>query len=116
MIAEAINKDKSVVSRELKRNHDDHGEYSYTYAQMLADVHKERLHKLRTFAGEVKNRINRYMRQSQWSPEQRVSYCKLKGYNMVCVERIFQYIREDKGTVEIYTRAAGIGRSLANVP
>lgn len=95
-IAETINKDKSVVSRELGRNRDKHGTYSYSHAQMLADVRKERLCKPRTFTGEVKNRINRYMRQHQWSPEQIVGYCKLKGYNIVSIERIYQYIREDK--------------------
>lgn len=39
-IAETINKDKSVVSRELKRNRNKHGTYSYAHAQMLADVRK----------------------------------------------------------------------------
>ena len=71
-------------------------ERSYSHAQMLADVRKERLRKPCTFTGEVKNRINRYMRQYQWSPEQIVGYCKFKGYNMVSIERIYQYIREDK--------------------
>ena len=95
-IAATINKDKSVVSRELKRNRNAHGVYSYPHAQMLAEVRKERLRERRTFTGEVENRINRYMRQHQWSPEQIVGYCKIKGYNMVSVERIYQYIRADK--------------------
>ena len=34
VIAETIKKDKSVVSRELRRNRNDRGEYSYTHAQM----------------------------------------------------------------------------------
>lgn len=96
VIAETIKKDKSVVSRELRRNRNDRGEYSFTHAQMLADVRKERLCRERTFTGEVKNRINRYMRKWQWSPEQIVGYCRLKGYAMVSVERIYQYIRQDR--------------------
>ena len=96
VIAETIKKDKSVVSRELRRNRNDKGEYSFTHAQMLADVRKDRLRRERTFTGEVKNRINRYMRKWQWSPEQIVGYCRLKGYAMVSVERIYQYIRKDK--------------------
>ena len=96
VIAETIKKDKSVVSRELKRNRNDKGEYSFTHAQMLADVRKERLSKNRSLTGEVKNRINRYMRKWQWSPEQIVGVCRLKGYAMVSVERIYQYIRQDK--------------------
>ncbi len=95
-IAATINKDKSVVSRELDRNRNKHGAYSYSHAQMQADVRKERLRKPRTFTGEVKNRVNRYMRQRQWSPEQIVGYCKLKGYNMFSIERIYKNIREDK--------------------
>ena len=96
MIAATIRKDKSVVSRELKRNRNDRGECSATHAQMLADVRKERLRRERTFTGEVENRINRYMRKWQWSPEQIVGYCRRKGYAMVSVERIYQYIRQDR--------------------
>ncbi|MBR5634524.1 MAG: helix-turn-helix domain-containing protein, partial [Prevotella sp.] len=89
VIAATIKKDKSVVSRELKRNRNERGEYSATHAQMLADVRKERLRRERTFTGEVENRINRYMRKWQWSPEQIVGYCRRKGYAMVSVERIY---------------------------
>ena len=96
VIAETIKKDKSVVSRELSRNRNDRGEYSFIHAQMVADVRKERLRRERTFTGEVKNRINRYMRKWQWSPEQIVGYCRLKGYAMVSVERIYQYIHQDR--------------------
>ena len=85
-IAATINKNKSVVSRELERNRNKHGRYSYSHAQMLADARKECLRKPRTFTDEVKNRVNRYIRQHQWSPEQIVGYCKLKGYNMVSIE------------------------------
>ena len=63
---------------------------------MLVDVRKERLSRERTFTGEVKNRINRYMRKWQWSPEQIVGYCRKKDYAMVSVERIYQYVRQDK--------------------
>lgn len=95
-IASAIGKDKSVVSRELKRNRDEKGRYSYAVAQELSDIRKERLRRKRKFTGEVENRINRYMRNWQWSPEQIVGYCKLNGYAMVSVERIYRYIRQDK--------------------
>lgn len=95
-IAEAIGKDKSVISRELKRNRDEHGKYAFAAAQSLCDIRKERLKKKRKFTPEVQNRIERYMRQRQWSPEQIVGYSARKGYAMVSVERIYQYIREDK--------------------
>ena len=95
-IAAAIDKDKSVISRELKRNRDVKGRYTFTSAQEIADARKARLSRPRKFTSEVKNRINRYMRTEQMSPEQIVGYCKQKGYKMVSVERIYQYIREDK--------------------
>lgn len=46
MIARAIGKDKSVVSRELKRNANLKGKYSFEYAQDMAELRKERLKKL----------------------------------------------------------------------
>ena len=95
-IAAAIDKDKSVISRELKRNRDVKGRYTFTSAQEIADARKARLSRPRKFTSEVKNRINRYMRTEQMSPEQIVGYCKQKGYKMVSVERIYQYIREEK--------------------
>jgi transposase, IS30 family len=95
-IAAVIGKDKSVVSRELKRNRSAKGTYSFGCAQALAEARKYRLRRCRKFTGEVKNRIERYMRKEQMSPEQIVGFCKEKGYNMVSIERIYQYIRKDK--------------------
>lgn len=95
-IAKAIGVHKSTISRELRRNKTDKGNYSYTVAQELADIRKLRLKEPRKLTPEVKNRIERYMRQNQWSPEQIVGYCKLKNYAMVSVESIYRYIRADK--------------------
>ena len=41
-IAAAIGKNKSVISRELRRNKTAKGNYSFSYAQMCVDVRKER--------------------------------------------------------------------------
>lgn len=95
-IAKVIEKHKSVVSRELKRNRTKSGHCSYKYAETVIKERKERYRKKRKFTGEIENRINRYMRQEQWSPEQIVGYCKEHNYAMVSVERIYQYIRLDK--------------------
>ena len=62
VIAETIKKDKSVVSRELRRNRNDRGEYSFTHAQMLADVRKNRLRRERNFTGEVEIRKDKAVR------------------------------------------------------
>ena len=42
MIARAIGKDKSVISREIKRNANLKGKYSFEYAQDAANMRKER--------------------------------------------------------------------------
>ena len=95
-IAEAIGVHKSTISRELRRNVTEKGNYSYKVAQELADIRKLRLKEKRKFTPEVKNRIERYMREKQWSPEQIVGYCKNKGYAMVSVETIYKFIRQDQ--------------------
>jgi IS30 family transposase len=41
-IAQAIEKNKSVVSRELKRNANSRGKYSFGYAQDMAELRKDR--------------------------------------------------------------------------
>lgn len=95
-IAQAIGKDKSVISRELNRNRNEHGKYVLTTAQELSDIRKERLRKKRKLTAEVENRIHRYMEKEQWSPEQIVGYCALHGYKMVHKSLIYEYIRQDK--------------------
>ena len=95
-IARVIGKDKSVVSRELKRNRDKKGEYRLTTARQLVAIRKERLKEKRKLTGEVINRIERYMTKEQWSPEQIVGYAKLHGYAITCKSTIYEYIREDK--------------------
>ena len=116
VIAETIKKDKSVVSRELRRNRNDRGEYGFTHAQMLAGVRKERLGRERTFTGEVKNRINRYMRKWQWSPEQIVGYCRLKGYAMVPWSASINISARTRQRAATCTGTAATGSSTASVP
>lgn len=45
---------------------------------------------------QVINRIEKYIRTEQLSPEQIVGLCKEKGYMMVSKSTIYNYIREDK--------------------
>ena len=94
-IAEAIGVDKSTISRELKRNSTG-GKYHYTSAQELCEIRKERLREPRKFNGEIKNRIDRKMREEDWSPEQIEGWCRRHGYAMVGKSRIYEYIRKDK--------------------
>ncbi|MFR9523864.1 MAG: IS30 family transposase [Rikenellaceae bacterium] len=94
-IAKAIGKSKSVISREIHRNKNNKGKYSFTYAQMCVDVRKERYRTPRKFNKEVEDRIKELLAQ-RWSPEQIVGHCKRKNLKMVSCEMIYRYIREDK--------------------
>ncbi|MFI3239333.1 MAG: IS30 family transposase [Bacteroidales bacterium] len=105
-IARAIGKSKSVISREIKRNSNERGFYSFTTAQMYVDVRKERYCRPRKFTKEVKARVEEYLQQ-RWSPDQIVGYCKLHKQEMVSCEMIYKYIREDKrqgGVLYTYCR------------
>jgi len=57
MIAQTICKDKSVVSRELKRNANLKGKYSFTYAQDMAELRKERMKQPRKLLPVLKKKI-----------------------------------------------------------
>jgi len=91
----AIDKDKSVLSRELKRNSSKRG-YSAALAQEYANERKERFRRNRKFTDEVKTHVIKCLTQEQWSPEQIVGDAKRRGIKMVSCERIYQFIREDK--------------------
>jgi IS30 family transposase len=91
----AIGKDKSVLSRELKRNSSKRG-YSAILAQEYADERKERFRIKRKFTEAVRNHVVKYLTEEQWSPEQIVGDAKRRGLDMVSCERIYQFIREDK--------------------
>lgn len=95
-IAKDIGVHKSTVSRELKRNSNSRGRYSPKNAVIYAKERKERYSLKRKFTPVIENRIRRYIEQEQWSPEQILGYCKSNGLEMVSIERIYQYIREDK--------------------
>ena len=94
-ISEKIGKHKSVISREIRRNRNDKGKYSFSYAQMCVSVRKERYQKTRKFTPAIQKRIEDYL-TDDWSPEQIYGYCCANGIPMVSVERIYQYIRADK--------------------
>jgi len=91
----AIGKDKSVLSRELKRNSSKRG-YSPELAQTYANERKERFRTGRKFTETIKRHVVKYLTEEQWSPEQIVGDAKRRGIEMVSCERIYQFIREDK--------------------
>ena len=91
----AIGKDKSVLSRELKRNSSKRG-YSSELADEYANERKERFRKRRKFTAEMKGYIIKCLTEEQWSPEQIVGDAMRHGIKMVSHERIYQFIRADK--------------------
>ena len=105
-IAKAIDKDKSVISRELKRNRTNKGHYTFQFAQQLAEERKERFCKTRRFNEDVKRVVEKRLKE-EWSPEQIVGRAKRENVLMVSVERIYQHIREDRmsgGTLYTHCR------------
>ena len=95
IICTAIGKDKSVLSRELKRNSTSRS-YSAAQAQSFANERKERFRRPRKFTKEIQSHIEKCIREEQWSPAQIVGDAKRRGLEMVSKERIYQHIREDK--------------------
>ena len=95
-IANFVGKDKSVISREIKRNSD---QRSGNYKALLANNKTINRHKIkyknRTLTPEVEMNILCYL-SKDYSPEQIVGRAKLDKIEMVSAERIYQYIWEDK--------------------
>ena len=105
-IAQAIGKDKSVVSRELKRNANLKGNYSFEYAQDMADLRKERMKKPRKLHTWLKKEIIAFIKQD-WSPQQIKGRLMLESKPHVSHESIYKIIRKDKaegGTLYKHTR------------
>jgi IS30 family transposase len=106
MIAEAIGKDKSVVSRDLKRNANSKGKYSFEYAQSMAEIRKERMKNPRKLYPWLKKKIIGMIEQD-WSPQQIEGRLKLENSSPVSHETIYKIIRQDKmdgGTLYKHTR------------
>ncbi len=95
-IAEQIGKDKSVISRELKRNADRrNGEYKAELAQRKYTERIRGKPKIIRLTPEVKARIEQYLNMD-YSPEQIAGVCKKEGLGMVSHECVYQYLWADK--------------------
>lgn len=95
-IAEQLGVSASCISRELRRNKLKRGGYNADKAQEQANIRKERFAVNKKFIPRIKDFVEEKIRQEQWSPQQIVGYCKKHNITMVSVERIYQYIRDDK--------------------
>ena len=95
-IAELVNKHKSVISRELKRNADERsGVYKADLAQRKAELRSKTKAKRNDLNTLVESNIIYYLTKD-FSPEQIVGKAKLDGREMVSIQRIYDYIRDDK--------------------
>ena len=95
-IASRIGKDKSVISRELKRNCDKrNGKYSASLAHRRCEKRHSDKNKIRYFTKEVNHYVDYWIKED-YSPEQIVGTARKLGLNCVSHERIYQYIWKDK--------------------
>jgi IS30 family transposase len=95
-----------VVSRELKRNANHKGKYSFDYAQGMANMRKERMKKPRKLNPCLKKEIIERIKQ-EWSPQQIEGRLKFENKTVISHETIYKIIRRDKddgGTLYRHTR------------
>lgn len=109
-IALVIGKDKSVISREIKRNCDQRsGSYSHDLAQRKYYKRQKEKPKRVRFTTELKTNVNTLL-QEDYSPEQVVGTLKKQGKDTVSVETIYQYLWRDKkkgGSLYLHLRHQG---------
>ena len=109
-IAEYVGRDKSVISREIKRNSDQrNGVYKADLADKKAINRHKNKNKKRTFTADVEVNVLHYL-TNDYSPEQVVGRSKIDNVEMVSVETIYQYIWLDKrrgGVLYKYLRTKG---------
>jgi len=95
-ICEAIGRDKSVLSREIKRNRDlRSGEYKSKLATRKYNERKQSKSKHIKFTPKIEKLVKKKLQQ-QWSPEQISNFDYGQSVEMVSHERIYQYIITDK--------------------
>ena len=95
-IAIEIGVHKCTISREIKRNSSKTGTYNALTATVFALERKERFGINRKFTKAIEHRVRSYITNDQWSPEQIAGYCQNNDIEMVSIERIYQFVRDDK--------------------
>ena len=95
-IAEVIGKDKSTISREIRRNRDKrNGVYKSELAQKKYNQRQKEKPKKTYFTDDIKNYVESKLSED-YSPEQISERAKIEGIKCVSPERIYQHIWEDK--------------------
>lgn len=95
-IGDFIDKDKSVVSREISRNSDlRSGEYKAELAHNKAQNRHKKKNKMIRFKPGIEKYVHNKITED-YSPEQIVGRAKLENIQCVSHERIYQFIWKDK--------------------
>ncbi|MBM4056607.1 MAG: IS30 family transposase [Planctomycetes bacterium] len=109
-ISKAIDKDKSTVSRELRRNCDGRsGCYKHELAQRKYEQRIKDKPKNLRFTEQVKQFVDKRLLED-YSPEQIAGRAKIEGVDCVSHERIYQYVwkdKKDKGCLFTHLRRKG---------
>lgn len=109
-IGDVLNKDKSVIGREIMRNKDKRsGEYRCDLAEKKYRKRQSEKAKHRRFTIDVQNYIEDLIKED-YSPEQIVGISKKYGKPCVSHERIYQHIWDDKkneGDLYLHLRRKG---------
>jgi len=109
-IAVAIGKDKTVVSKEIKRNSDKrNGVYKHELAQNKYANRQREKPKRKRFTKDIQQATELLLRDD-YSPEQVVGTLKKQGKETVSIERIYQHIWRDKknhGDLHTHLRRQG---------
>ena len=110
-IANVIGKDKSVVSREIRRNKDQrNGVYKHELANKKYAIRQKYKAKRVRFTPVVKTYVDKLLKED-YSPEQIVGVSQQQGVDCVSHERIYQYIWKDKkANGDLYTHLRRKGR------
>jgi IS30 family transposase len=110
-IADIIGKDKSVISREIKRNKDQRsGLYKDDLAIRKYIARQKDKPKHKRFTPEIKKHVDALLKED-YSPEQIVGVSKEQGIDCVSHERIYQYVWLDKkNNGELHTHLRRKGR------
>lgn len=95
-IARTIGKDKSVISRELRRNADKrNGKYKSELAQRKYESRQQSKPRKEYFTEPIRHYVEEKLEQ-KFSPEQIVGEAKKLGKSCVSAERIYQHVWKDK--------------------
>ncbi len=95
-IAEEMNRNKSTISRELRRNRGKKG-YRPKQANEKARMRKEGSYKRTKFTKSIRMLVKQKIQQ-QWSPVQISEWLKKFKGIFISHERIYQFIRENRAT------------------